>query len=827
MSRYRDSLDKVRAPYNFVPLSDRVVFPAWRNLVSHDIPFADGISGSFDILVDCETPLIIRGEEDRGVYRPFEVDGEPVIPGTSLRGMLRNVVEIASFGKMNRVTDKKDGIRDLNNRHVYGRFMSEIQNRNPVPLVNAGWLTRRLDDDGEEVWEIQACHFAKIEYQLLMGLANEIGLQGYNPGIRGGAKAKYEKWGNEAKGVWKCPVRVYSPKGTKAATGIERLSDYGKVAGGGALQSGTLVFTGQPQNWKPGEKKKKHHDFFFYGDAEVTLPVSAEIRDAFEHVHRKSGQQGRTSYEPNEEWGIWEKDSRPRADGSAGERVPVFFLTHPDGKLRAFGLAMMFRLAYEMSPWDLVVQAQPDADSDEPDLAECMFGFVRGAGRHHAGEKSRQVALRGRVAVGMGRIEGKKPRLGAEVKAVLNAPRPTFYPNYVEQRDADGSTQIGGRPRGGNPIEWRTFMKERSARSHRPRGWKRVVARRTLDERPHVPAKASAKVTTRFRALEAPARFRATVRVHNIRPAELGALLWAIDFGGRGGTRHKIGQARALGFGTVRLRVDPDSVRLRTVAGADVALPDCVDRFRGWMESELEGAWEGSRQIFELVACATPPDDEEHLRHMRLDHPRYGNEFNAAKKQGLVLEPAGGETAWAEWRRTTQAAESLEDKHGQGMSFLPQQEFLDGSASSPVVPSPAPGSLDRLPPAPTVPVEATPASSPRVPQATETPSQVASALPPGVRKVRFKSPDRAGQLIQGRKKRESKARKKGKTASHKPRTMLLVTDTGGVFEAKTASTPGLIAVMEAQEASEFSVEFWVRVDEQDNVLGVALAANQL
>ena len=37
-------MERINAPYNFVPLSDTVVIPEWGDKVSHDLPFRDGIS---------------------------------------------------------------------------------------------------------------------------------------------------------------------------------------------------------------------------------------------------------------------------------------------------------------------------------------------------------------------------------------------------------------------------------------------------------------------------------------------------------------------------------------------------------------------------------------------------------------------------------------------------------------------------------------------------------------------------------------------------------------------------------------------------------------
>ena len=47
--------------------------------------------------------------------------------------MLRSVVEIASYGKMERMNDRYYGVRDLRNRDLYGKHMADIGGK-PYPI---------------------------------------------------------------------------------------------------------------------------------------------------------------------------------------------------------------------------------------------------------------------------------------------------------------------------------------------------------------------------------------------------------------------------------------------------------------------------------------------------------------------------------------------------------------------------------------------------------------------------------------------------------------------------------------------------------------------
>ena len=58
----------MKAPFNFVPLSDQVVFPDWADKISQDIPFEDGESGTIELKITAQSPIFVRNghtQEDR------------------------------------------------------------------------------------------------------------------------------------------------------------------------------------------------------------------------------------------------------------------------------------------------------------------------------------------------------------------------------------------------------------------------------------------------------------------------------------------------------------------------------------------------------------------------------------------------------------------------------------------------------------------------------------------------------------------------------------------------------------------------------------------
>lgn len=624
-------LDDLLSPYTFVPAPTKNVWPAWHGHVSHDRPFADGISGTLSVEITADTAIFVGGgaAEQRGqqAIQTFYRDtrGQYAIPGTTTRGVLRSVVEIASFGRMGPVNDLRLGFRDLQHDD-YTKAMNG--------KVNAGWLHR--DASG---WYIEACHYALIDYRFI----DKLGGPRFQPGAKQSAANKYRSFGADlVQGFGVEAVRRPDPRGDAPTVSL-----LGKVIGDNARPiRGKLVFTGQPMAFRPGDRNRKHSDFFFAGPTGHRFAVTEQQRDDFDFIHSADRQQGKDTLEPNEEWKFWQEEARRDSP------VPVFFLLErgKDGQpaLRAFGLAGMFRLAADQRVTDVVRRAQADGVRQQPDLAALIFGYV---GDERQTDRPQKGALKGRVSVGMGRFVPGSANPAAEVvEAVFGVPKPSFYPYYLQH----GAPDFDGTPRAfrnqrGVKYDWHTYM----SADAKARGWKRYVVQRQAERRPFLPAKVKEDHLTRFRPLEPGARFTLKIRVHNLRPIELGALLWAIDFGGDDAARHRVGRGRALGFGVARLQV----------TGADLAwvdpkrAGDAADRaahvaaFCGYMQSEV-GDWAGSRTIFELCEAARPLShaDDARVGYPRLDPERKTNEFADIKKQGLVIRALGGRERHKAWK---------------------------------------------------------------------------------------------------------------------------------------------------------------------------------
>jgi hypothetical protein len=144
-----------KAPYNFVPLN--------KTVLTAELPpgqtqyFKERHTGYLQCELVTKTPLYIRDTLDKGQIAAnveskdnpdfFGPGGKIRIPGSSLRGMVRNLVEVLSWGKFVNHEDKRLFYRDvasggsLNDEYIVN--MSPGADENRIYNFKAGYLKKR------------------------------------------------------------------------------------------------------------------------------------------------------------------------------------------------------------------------------------------------------------------------------------------------------------------------------------------------------------------------------------------------------------------------------------------------------------------------------------------------------------------------------------------------------------------------------------------------------------------------------------------------------------------------------------------------------------
>ncbi|BBO87232.1 TIGR03986 family CRISPR-associated RAMP protein [Desulfosarcina ovata] len=619
-------LEKITAPYNFVPLAREVFKPDWHETVCQDIPLPDGYCGALQMTIKSRTP-ILPGQKNKanGRIEHFTLpDGRLAIPGSTLRGMIRNVVEIASFGKMNLVQDSRYGVRDLTPgaRSIYGDKLSKVhENKNPnsmgpfEPRTKAGWLSYNVK---KRQWEISPCEFARVDKRDLAKLptsgqweklvagyidksGNSLPKKQYPSTID-----KYEWW--LARSTLKIQfdagsLKDHGPGAHGTIRGKQKYLRYKKASNlGHGKQAGHLVFTGQPG-------PNKHLEFIFFGGSSPAIPVSEAIYKGFRQIYQDDPKSmaGKTyAY-------LKEKNFD-------GKGVPVFYLA-PSSEIESLGLALMYRLPYENSVGELIKKFSSDHQANSFDLAELIFGTVD--------EENGENSLKGRISFSHARSEINQGESATQAcKTILNGPKPTYYPNYIHQNETDGGLK-------GN------FYKTCMDADARIRGWKRYPVRPSGDVRvQRTEANQSEDVMVNLNPVTDSVSYKGKMRFHNLKKEELGALIWALTWGGDPALRHAVGMGKPFGFGQVAIHIDWEhSDIIPNLPGGDPPTEhDCMNAFttlmENWFSGVLQGDWSYSEQIVQLKAMADPkkaPGLPGELKHMSLNGGGPKNEFVLAK----------------------------------------------------------------------------------------------------------------------------------------------------------------------------------------------------
>jgi hypothetical protein len=144
------------APYNFIPLHKQVVRPEWASLISHDVPLPDAQYGTLQLTIKAEQPIFTRNnvsrrvtneneKKEKGSHFSKSPNNRYFLPGSSIKGAIRNLLEIMSYGDLSKgLNDEPWAMRDLNLENYKSAVLQGI---------HCGWL-RKV---GESEYVIQDC----------------------------------------------------------------------------------------------------------------------------------------------------------------------------------------------------------------------------------------------------------------------------------------------------------------------------------------------------------------------------------------------------------------------------------------------------------------------------------------------------------------------------------------------------------------------------------------------------------------------------------------------------------------------------------------------
>ena len=317
--------DMITAPYNFVPLNKHVYLPDWADQISHDIPFEDGEDGYIEVTWENVSPLCIRDAstgDDGYSMHVKQSDGSRLyfLPGSSLRGMLRNTLNILAFGKMEQYDNRFFGYRIFDtNKSLGKKYQKEMAK------VKFGWLHKDESEDDKYVLYPCIDGFDKIRIE---------DVSKWYPGY----DEKKTSW--ERNNFIQRQSGCYFPKYEK----YEDDKTYCIFATGQMLGKEHELLISQPDKDHPISLGKKTIDSFF------------------------------AVYEPSPYFDEYQKLLKEGTD------IPVSYISVSDGQgkngIAAMGMGRMFRYPYKYDVSSLIEKEQPECQSGKRDLCETIFGWI-------------------------------------------------------------------------------------------------------------------------------------------------------------------------------------------------------------------------------------------------------------------------------------------------------------------------------------------------------------------------------------------------------------------------------------------------------------------
>ena len=323
---------KIRAPFQFVPFSTKVLIPyrSADELPRHDAILPNLKSGEIHISLRAETPIFVSDGKryPDNIQRFFRgANGKRMIPGSTLRGLLRENMQILGFGVI------RPG-EDLEDYQIYYREMAGARTGSAGPLkeryrntldvnvgktpdgtpysepknVRIGWLKREDSADGKPSY----CIYPALGELIRVPRSHADVLQ-FGEGDARLVSVSYTEANGRA-------VRI-APRGRETQEN---------------MRPGTLLYTGRPV--------AKPNCLYLFPEMDAVSTTAEKISDDDILSYQADLEQRRNSL-PKDRASFWELPARD------GESKPVFYL-HTEGHIY-FGMSRFPRIATRIpSPRD-------------------------------------------------------------------------------------------------------------------------------------------------------------------------------------------------------------------------------------------------------------------------------------------------------------------------------------------------------------------------------------------------------------------------------------------------------------------------------------------
>lgn len=500
-SRKAEYYDPATAPFNFVRLPRIAVdrynseseLPAHNRIYREEDGYYSG-EVAYEIAVDEKDPasVLMIGDDSAGGEKKFfrNNDGKCTIPGSTVRGMVRNNVQI--LGMCNPKKDIQDSrfmyrkmaASDGKLQKIYRAEIGAPQNKTRIGRaepgkVAAGYM-ERISDDEYVIYPaklVKGRTYYRISERKLMNWV------GNAPGVN------YMRNGRSFR-----PYVVENASFNLDASGVVTEVSFNQVL----KYNGYLTTAGYMQS-------KQAHYLINEPDKNsperiVLKKKGAEITTYVDDFERKKQLRNKSFY------------MLPKK----GEMKPVFYVRTEN--FTYFGVTPYLRIAYKHTVHDGISQK---LDTAGVNYSDALFGYTVQSDR-----KTNEVGYRARVNFSDAVSEDAK--IGKERRILLGEPKATCYPEYLVQTDRDN-------------------LMSYADRDFRIRGIKQYW----LINRLRTYEGGNEKVSTSIKPVES-GTFCGKIYFENLAEDELGLLLYALYL--EEDAYQNIGMGKPYGYGKVKIR---------------------------------------------------------------------------------------------------------------------------------------------------------------------------------------------------------------------------------------------------------------------------------
>lgn len=627
MAEQRSGRMYIGAPYNFVPFPNKVYQYPKEKLAGHGQLSKELVTGELCYEVEAQTQIMV--DNGKGEFHK-DAKGRYAIPGSTMRGLIRNNVQILGLsGYEDDIDDYALMYRNVASGAEKKRY-SQILGAKQIPIgagankctigvlsnVRAGYVK----NEGGKYYIYQTCvdsirkETGKMNYYVLserkivedyLTHKGKFSYPAFRPNGRNILQHEFTRFRREEyrgrvhyKGE---PNKNYSPYYIPVSYEVANLKDVVAVdEPGKCKKEGYAVSTGKMN------EKKVVYIIPKMDDSKPAIAIPQDDVRAFmidlkkkEKTLKRFG--GREAFDLPKE----------------GEIKPVFYI-QLSGRLY-FGFTPRLRLFYDHTVKEGLRQK---CTAGKIDYNKAIFGYSGPEGSYKSKVSFSDAVL----------LEDAKAL--KEQRLVLAEPKPTSYLDYLKPVMERGGQQKG--------VTYNTDDFEL-------RGVKQYWLHKQAPVNTGMQNQKNENIASVFRPLDKHAKFKGKIRFQNLTQDELGLLLWAIRLDGN--CWMNVGKAKAFGYGAVSVKITEakkldvgrayDSEQMLDLNPfEDICINEAIEFYKAKMNHFL-----GSRKIddlphikdfFRMKDPKQIPDDDW-VRYMNLSDRGQDKEYQNRNKNQTVL----------------------------------------------------------------------------------------------------------------------------------------------------------------------------------------------